>query len=141
MYKRTLMQYCTVVILGLAAMPMAQAQQQNPLSSQQLSSFMKTYGSNATLTLDQANKAADSHFAKLDTDHDGTVDKKELIPAGITDNDFTSMNPDKDKLVQKEEYMNLVKQKFSAADSNHNNTLTEAELNSEAGQALMRLLQ
>lgn len=129
------------LMLGLAATPMAHAQQENPLSSQQLKSFMKDYGSNETLTLEQANKAADSHFAKLDTDHDGTVDKKELIPAGVSDNDFTLIDPDKDNLVQKSEYTNLVKQKFNAADTSHNNKLTEAELNSNAGQALMRLLR
>jgi len=141
MYKYTSMLSCAALILGLTTMPMAHAQQQNPVSSQQLNSFMKNYGSNGTLTLEQANKAAESHFAKLDTDHDGTVDKKELIPAGVSDKDFTSIDPDKDNLVQKEEYLNLIKQKFSAADNNHNNNLTEDELNSEAGQALMRLLQ
>lgn len=141
MHKYTLILSSTALILGLGIVPAAHAQQQSPLSFQQLSSFMKDHGSNDTLTLEQANKAAESHFGRLDTDHDGTVDKNELIPAGVSDKDFTFIDPDKDNLVQKDEYLHLIKQKFDTADRDHNNKLTKDELNSEDGQSLMRLIQ
>ena len=130
------------IMFGVAFAPTAYAQQEKPLSTQQLNSFMQEYGgSDGTLTLQQATKAAQQHFGALDTDNDGTVDEKELVPAGVSTGDFTAVDPDKDKKIQKEEYLNLVKQKFNSADANHNKKLTKEELNSQSGQALMRLLK
>ena len=128
------------VLCGVLAMPAAQAQ---PVSPQALNSFMQEYGgSDGTLSLQQANKAAEKHFQALDTDHDGTVDENEIVPAGVSTAEFTAGDgPDKDKLIQKEEYMTIVKKKFTDADAKSNNKLTKDELNSEAGQKLMKLLQ
>ena len=130
----------TAVLLGGFTMPMAQAQ---PVSSQALDSFIQQYGSSdGTLSLQQADKAAESHFKALDTNHDGTVDQQEIVPAGVSTAEFTAADvPDKDKKIQKEEYMTIVKKKFAAADSSGNNKLTKSELNSEAGQKLIKLLQ
>ena len=55
---------------------------------------------------------------------------------GIRDAD-----PDKDKTLDKNEYLALAEKRFKAADKDNDGTLDKKELNSPAGRALRRLLQ
>ncbi len=144
MLRKSLIVAGTVALMGTYNVAPAHAQQnQHPVSSQMIDAFMKQYNSNndGKLTLDQANKAAEARFLILDTDHDGTVDEKEIVPGGVSTQEFQAVNPDKDKTLDKTEYKNLVKQKFDAADTNHNGSLTKDKLDSPAGHKLMGLLQ
>jgi hypothetical protein len=48
---------------------------------------------------------------------------------------------DKDGTVDKSEYLNLVQAHFNAADTDHDGTVSESELNTPAGKSLARLLK
>jgi len=93
-----------------------------------------------TVDLAEAKKAASALFDRLDRDHDGTLDKRELARR-LTQKELAAADPDHDGTLTKDEYLAVVEQRFSAADPDHDGTLDAKELNSKAGQALLRLLK
>jgi Ca2+-binding EF-hand superfamily protein len=93
-----------------------------------------------TVDLAEAKKAASALFDKLDPDHDGTLDKRELA-GRLTQKELAAADPDHDGTLTKDEYLAVVEQRFSAADPDHDGTLDAKELSSKAGQALLRLLK
>lgn len=93
-----------------------------------------------TLDLVEVKKAASALFAKLDRDHDGTVDKRELA-GRLSAREFASADPDHDGTLTLDEYLAVVEQRFSAANPDADGTLNAAELKSKAGRALLRLLR
>ena len=113
---------------------------EKPLSNAELDAFLQQYGQGSTLTLPQADTAAEARFSALDLKHTGKVDQKELVPAGVDVQDFNAVNPDKDTTLEKDEYLNLVRKKFNLADQQHREALTKSELSTPAGQTLLRLL-
>jgi hypothetical protein len=90
--------------------------------------------------LEEAKKAASTLFNKLDRDHDGTLDRRELR-GRLSATEFASADPDKDGTLSKDEYLKVVESRFKAADPDNDGTLDEKELRSRAGQGLLRLLQ
>jgi Ca2+-binding EF-hand superfamily protein len=76
----------------------------------------------------------------LESDHDRTLDKRELANR-LTRKELAAADPDHDGTLTKDEYLAVVEQRFSAADPDHDGTLDARELNSKAGQALLRLLK
>jgi Ca2+-binding EF-hand superfamily protein len=93
-----------------------------------------------TVDLAEAKKAASALFDKLDRDHDGTLDKRELARR-LTPKEFAAADADHDGTLTKDEYLAVVEQRFSAADPDHDGKLDAKELNSKPGQALLRLLK
>jgi Ca2+-binding EF-hand superfamily protein len=93
-----------------------------------------------TVDLAEAKKAASALFDRLDRDHDGTLDKRELAQR-MTAKELAAADPDHDGTLTKDEYLAVVEQRFGAADPDHDGTLDAKELNSKAGQALLRLLK
>jgi len=93
-----------------------------------------------TVDLAEAKKAASALFDKLDRDHDGTLDKRELARR-LTPKEFAAADPDHDGTLTKDEYLAAVEQRFTAADPDHDGTLDTKELNTKAGQARLRLLK
>jgi hypothetical protein len=93
-----------------------------------------------TLDLMEAKKAASALFAKLDHDHDGTVDKRELA-GRLSAKELASADPDHDGTLTLDEYLAVVEQRFKAADPDSDGTLDAKELSSKAGQALLRLMK
>jgi Ca2+-binding EF-hand superfamily protein len=93
-----------------------------------------------TVDLAEAKKAASVSFDKLDRDRDGTLDKRELARR-LTPKELAAADPDHDGTLTKDEYLAVVEQRFSAADPDHDGTLDAKELNTKAGQALLRLLK
>src|SRR6266849_9534549 len=93
-----------------------------------------------TVDLAEAKKAASALFDRLDRDHDGTLDKRELARR-LTPKEFAAADPDHDGTLTKDEYLAVVEQRFTAADPDHDGTLDAKELNTKAGQALLRLLK
>lgn len=93
-----------------------------------------------TLDLAEVKKAASALFAKLDRDHDGTVDKRELA-GRLSARELAAADPDHDGTLTAEEYLAVVEQRFNAANPDKDGTLDIKELNSRAGQALLRLLR
>jgi Ca2+-binding EF-hand superfamily protein len=93
-----------------------------------------------TLDLAEVKKAASALFARLDRDHDGTLDRRELagrLNAGA----LAAADPDHDGTLTMDEYLAVVEQRFNAANPDRDGTLDAKELNTAAGRALLRLLR
>ena len=93
-----------------------------------------------TVDLAEAKRAAEALFDKLDRDHDGTLDAKELR-GRLSKGDFAAADPDKDRTISKEEYLAPVERRFKEADRDSDGTLTAKELHTRAGRALLKLLK
>jgi Ca2+-binding EF-hand superfamily protein len=93
-----------------------------------------------TIDLAEAKKAASALFDRLERDHDGTLDKRELARR-LTAKELAAADPDHDGTLTRDEYLAVVEQRFSAADPDHDGTLDARELNTRAGRALLRLLK
>jgi Ca2+-binding EF-hand superfamily protein len=93
-----------------------------------------------TVDLAEAKKAASALFDRLDRDHEGTLDKRELA-GRLTAKELAAADPDHDGTLTKDEYLAVVEQRFGAADQDHDGTLDAKEWNSKAGQTLLRLLK
>ena len=93
-----------------------------------------------TLDLEEAKKAAGELFDKLDKDHEGTLDARELH-ARLTAAEIGSADPDKDKTLTRDEFLALVEERFKAADKDGDGTLDAKELHARAGRALLKLLK
>lgn len=90
--------------------------------------------------LAEAQAAAGSVFDKLDGNHDGTLDFKELR-GRIGIKALAAADTDNDKTVSKDEYLAYVASLFKKADVDGEGTLDTKELNSLAGRGLTKLLR
>jgi Ca2+-binding EF-hand superfamily protein len=93
-----------------------------------------------TVDLAEAKKAASALFDKLEREHDGTLDKRELA-GRLSAKEFAAADPDHDGTLTKDEYLAVVEQRFNAANPDKDGTLDAKELNTAAGKALLRLLR
>jgi Ca2+-binding EF-hand superfamily protein len=93
-----------------------------------------------TIDLDEAKAAASKTFDQLDTNHDGTLNRAELR-GRIPEQDWKIANPDNDKTLTKEEYLNYVEYAFKRADTDHEAKIEPNEARTHAGRVLMRLLR
>ena len=91
-----------------------------------------------TVSLDEAKKAAETVFDKLDRDRDGTLTARELR-GRLSEREFTAADTDKDGTLSKDEYLSIVEKRFKAADTDNDGTLTRRELRSKAGRQLLLL--
>ena len=92
------------------------------------------------MDLDEAKKAATALFDRLDVNHDGTIDRREL-GGRLSAREFAAADVDKEGTLTKDEYLAVVEQRFKAADTDRDGTLTAKELHTNAGRALLRLLK
>ena len=93
-----------------------------------------------TLDLAEVKKAATALFARLDPDHDGTLDRRELA-GRLSAREFAAADPDHDGTLSLDEYLAVVEQRFNAANPDRDGTLDARELSTPAGRALLRLLR
>jgi Ca2+-binding EF-hand superfamily protein len=93
-----------------------------------------------TLDLMEAKKAAAAAFAKLDRDHEGTLDGRELR-GRLSAKELKTADPDHDGTLTMDEYLAVVEQRFNAANTDNDGTLDGKELAKPAGRALLRLLR
>src|SRR5467141_943008 len=93
-----------------------------------------------TLDLAEVKKAASTLFAKLDRNHDGTLDKRELA-GRLSARELAAADPDHDGTLTADEYLAVVEQRFNAANPDKDGTLDAKELNTAAGRALLRLMR
>src|SRR5262245_56687604 len=105
-----------------------------------LDAFMQQWDPDhdGTMSLDEVKKAAYARFDALDTDHEGTIDKKELRGI-VSAKEMTKADKDNDATLDKAEYAAIAAERFQAADPDHDGTLDKKELGSKAGKALMRM--
>jgi Ca2+-binding EF-hand superfamily protein len=96
--------------------------------------------SDGTLDLGEVKKAAANLFARLDRDHEGTLDKREL-GGRLSARELAAADPDHDGTLSLDEYLAVVEKRFNAANRDGDGTLDAKELRSPAGRALLRLLK
>ena len=96
--------------------------------------------SDGTLDLGEVKKAAAELFMRLDTDHDGTLDKRELA-GRLSARELAAADPDHDGTLTLDEYLVVVEKRFNAANRDADGTLDARELRTPAGRALLRLLK
>jgi Ca2+-binding EF-hand superfamily protein len=93
-----------------------------------------------TVSLAEAKAAASRLFARLDRDHDGTLDRRELRGRMVS-KEFAAADGDHDGTLDKAEYLAAVEKAFRAANRDNDGTLDAKELSSARGRALLRLLR
>jgi Ca2+-binding EF-hand superfamily protein len=121
--------------LGVASYPVSAL----PASDPDLLAGLDT-DKDGTVSLDEAKKAAEAMFDKLDRDHDGTLTGRELR-GRLSAKEFAAADTDKDGTISKDEYLAVVERRFKAADTNNDGTLTRQELRTKAGRQVLRLLR
>ena len=99
-----------------------------------------------TIDLKEAKAAAAAMFDTLDVDHDGTLTNKELGGrAEVLRQLMPSPNPYKMFAVEgsmtRDDYLSLTETRFKLADTDNEGKLDAKELDSGAGQSLLKLLQ
>jgi Ca2+-binding EF-hand superfamily protein len=123
-----------IATLSVASLPvLAGSRPVNPVQ-------MFDTDSDGTLDLAEVKKAASALFAKLDRDHDGTLDKRELA-GRLSAKELAAADPDHDGTLTADEYLAVVEQRFNATNPDNDGTLDAKELKTRAGQALLRLLR
>ena len=128
------------VVLGLAATVLAV--NMPALAASRSASPVKMFDTDndGTIDLAEAKKAASEMFAKLDRDHDGTLDKRELA-GRVGAKELSAADPDHDGTLTADEYLAVVEQRFNAVNKDSDGTIDAKELRSSAGKALLRLLK
>lgn len=93
-----------------------------------------------TLDLAEVKSAAAARFDELNPDQDDTLDEREAAPV-LQGAAFRQADGNGDGKVSKAEYLAYVERMFLLANPDKDGTLDRAELDSEAGKALLRLLR
>jgi hypothetical protein len=93
-----------------------------------------------TLDLAEINKAADAEFDKLDVDHDGKLEPKELGKR-VKKAEFAAADADHDGSLDKSEYQSIVAKRVKAANPDSDTTIDVKELKTKSGHRLLQLLQ
>jgi Ca2+-binding EF-hand superfamily protein len=99
-----------------------------------------------SIDLKEAKAGGAALFDILDVDHDGTLTNKELGGrAEVLRHLLPSPNPYKmfaaEGAMTRDDYLSLTETRFKLCDSDNDGKLDAKELDSEAGQALLKLLQ
>src|SRR5437667_11958348 len=90
-----------------------------------------------TVDLAEAKSAASKLFDKLDRDHDGTLDKRELR-GRVNAKDFAAADPDNDGTLDKNEFLALVDTRFKATNPDNDGTVDAKALQTAAGRSNVR---
>jgi hypothetical protein len=97
------------------------------------------HDSDQTLELPEVLDASAKQFQVLNKDNDLTLDKAETAGL-VTDAEWKAYNEDHDGTLELDEWLNIVRARFHAADTKRDGKLTVHELDSPAGQALLKLV-
>ncbi len=132
--RRSMLLTMAAAVLAMGGMPaFARGRRADPIR-------MFDTDNDGTLDLAEVKKAASALFAKLDRDHEGTLDKRELA-GRLSAKELSAADPDHDGTLTSDEYLAVAEQRFHAADRDNDGTVDAKELNSQAGRALLRLLR
>ena len=93
-----------------------------------------------TIDLDEAKRAGELLFQRLDRRHTGRLSRAQLGRFRVSLAEFSWADRDHDGTLDKDEYLALVERQFRAADVDHDGTVDRAEFGSRSGLPLRRLL-
>ena len=91
------------------------------------------------LELPEALDASAKRFQELNKDNDVTLEKAETAGL-VSDAEWKTYNKDHDGALELDEWLNIVRARFRAADTKKDGKLTMQELDNPAGQALLKLV-
>ena len=133
MLPRSLASIVAAVLIGLAMAGSAQAKRLTA------DTFIQQWDEDhdGTLSLDEVKEAASARFDELDRKHRGKLTRNDL-GGFVTFQEFRRADTNKDRTLDKDEYLALVETLFKAGDTDHDGTLDKTELNSGAGRSLLR---
>ncbi len=97
------------------------------------------HDSDQTLELPEALDASTKVFNELNKDNDLTLEKAEVAGL-VTDAEWKQYNADHDGALELDEWLRIVRARFAAANAKKNGKLTAQELDSPAGQSLLKLI-
>jgi hypothetical protein len=97
------------------------------------------HDSDQTLEIPEVIDAATKLFYEINPDHDTTLERKETV-GRLTEADWKAVNKDKDNTIEMDEWLAVARQRFNAADANKDGKLTAKELDSPAGQELIKMI-
>ncbi|MBS7538104.1 hypothetical protein [Ancylobacter lacus] len=92
-----------------------------------------------TLEIPEAIDLGTKTFHAINPDGDTTLEPDET-EGRLTKKDWAKINKDGDQTLELDEYLSLVRARFNAADKNKDGKLTAKELDSKAGQSLLKLI-
>ncbi|QGM99326.1 EF-hand domain-containing protein [Methylocystis parvus] len=92
----------------------------------------------ATVDINELNKAVEALFEKLEKDNDGTLDSKEL-QGRLSKKELKAADPDNDGTLDKNEFLAAAASLFKDADPDNDGTLDDKEFASKKGKAVLRL--
>ncbi len=95
---------------------------------------------NGKLELAEVKSAAAARYDELNPDLDDSMDEREAAPV-LQGEAFREADTNKDGTINKAEYLAYVERMFERANPDQDGSLDRAELGTEAGRALMRLLR
>src|SRR5450759_2382042 len=131
--RSILLTFATATLSGASLPVLAGSRRTNPIQ-------IFDIDNDGTLDLAEVKKAASALFARLDRDHDGTLDKRELA-GRLSAKELAAADPDHDGTLTADEYLAVVEQRFNAANPDKDGTFDARELNTGTGRALVRLLK
>jgi Ca2+-binding EF-hand superfamily protein len=141
-----LLKVAAVVLLTAGAWSVLQGSSVSAQTSGAEAMKMFDKDSDGSIDVKEAKAAAAALFDTLDSDHDGTVTNAELGGrAEVLRQLLPSPNPYMSYSVEgrmsKDDYLSLTETRFKLADPDNDGTLDAKELDSAAGQALLKLLR
>lgn len=92
-----------------------------------------------TLEIPEVIDAASKLFRQLNQDKDTTLERKETSDR-LTEADWKAVNKDNDDTLEMDEWLTVARQRFEAADANKDGKVSAGELDTPAGQSLLKVI-
>jgi hypothetical protein len=97
------------------------------------------HDSDQTLELPEVLDTSAKRFQELNKDNDLTLDKADAAGL-VSDAEWKAHNKDHDGTLELDEWLNIVRARFHAADTKKDGKVTVQELDSPGGQTLLKLV-
>ena len=92
-----------------------------------------------TLEIPEVIDAATKLFSEINPDGDTTLERAETA-GRLTESDWKAVNKDKDETLEMDEWLSVARKRFMAADANKDGKISVSELDSPAGQMLVKMI-
>lgn len=92
-----------------------------------------------TLEIPEVIDAATKLFSEINPDGDTTLERTETA-GRLTESDWKAVNKDKDDTLEMDEWLSVARKRFVAADTNKDGKISVSELDSPAGQMLVKMI-